>query len=168
MPSHTKEGTGTDLMLDFVFGGPKWICASHIDERLGHADALTPEIDPRPPKSEELPETEATEASDEHERSISRVHRIGESPQLLRSEEVHLLVLDLRQRQLRNGVVWDQPILERSVDGLVEDLHDLVDRRPARGWRRGESPSRASHERSEVRSSLLSGVSLNAGRMCDL
>ncbi len=138
-----------------------------VDKCLGDADALVLQVDSCPPESEELAQTETAESADEHERSIARIYRIRELPELVRAEEAHLLVLDLRQRQLRNGVVGINRSSNAALMVLLRTCTTLWTVAGARSLPLGD-PSRASHERNDVRSSLPSGVSANTGRMCDL
>ncbi len=80
-----------------------------------------------PSQAEHLAESQAAECSEQHEGSVRLVDLVGELPDVVGVEESHLATLDSRERELGDGVVGNQAVLEGGVHALVHELHHAVD-----------------------------------------
>ena len=108
-----------------------------VHQGLDDLDPLVDQIDTTPAQAEQLAETEPAESCDEDEGAISMVDGVGQLPHVVGGEEAHLFVLDLRKRQLSDGVVLNQTILHRGVDAFVQRRRTLAGRESGRTARRG-------------------------------
>jgi hypothetical protein len=77
-----------------------------VHQRFGDTDASAEQLHATPAKPEHLAQAEPIEATEEDERPVPRLDRISQTPQLLGGKKAHLSALDLRERELGDGVYW--------------------------------------------------------------
>jgi hypothetical protein len=104
---------------------PEEQLAFHFGHDLGHGDRAAQQVDATSAQARQLTDPQAAVRADQHQRSIQRSDGVGQRDDLGRSEEPHLLTLDLRQRHLAAGRLRQIAGVDGGTHHLAEDLVGL-------------------------------------------